>query len=202
MTEPTPKTTAARQCFYNSTVSVPRFHCPLPLASGAHVTLPERVVHHAIKVLRLRRGSTMTLFNGEGGEYGARIGAIDGARVSVEVHEWRASERESPLSITLIQALQSAEKMDLTVQKAVELGVSHIVPAVSRRSIVRLAAPRAARRTEHWRGVIVAACEQCGRNRLPTISDPLVLVDYLTPPAPPRALRLLLAPTASLSLHT
>lgn len=165
------------------------------------MTLPERVAHHAIKVLRLRSGSAMTLFNGEGGEYGARISAIDGARVSVEVHEWRTNERESPLSITLIQALQSGEKMDVTVQKAVELGVSHIVPTVSRRSVVRLAASRAARRAEHWRGVIVAACEQCGRNRLPAISDPLALEDWLMQPASPQALRLLLAPTASLSLH-
>lgn len=182
-------------------MSVPRFHCPLPLAVGACLSLPERVAHHAIKVLRLRSGSVLTLFNGEGGEFGARISTIDGPRVSVEILDWRAVERESPLSITLIQALQAGEKMDLTVQKAVELGVARIVPTLSRRSVVRLDASRAARRADHWRGVITAACEQCGRNRLPTVSDPVSLEDWLTQSPSSAALRLVLAPTASQSLN-
>ncbi|HMW17981.1 MAG TPA: 16S rRNA (uracil(1498)-N(3))-methyltransferase [Accumulibacter sp.] len=183
-------------------MSVPRFHCPLPLAAGACLSLPERVSHHAIKVLRLRSGSALTLFNGEGGEYGARILAVDGSRANVEILDRRAVERESPLAITLIQALQAGEKMDLTVQKAVELGVTRIVPALSRRSVVRLDASRAIRRTDHWRGVVAAACEQCGRNRLPAVDDPVSLEDWLTRSPPSAALRLLLEPTASQSLKT
>ncbi len=95
------------------------------------------------------------------------------ARVSVEVYEWLATERESPLSVSLVQALQAGEKMDLTVQKAVELGVGRIVPVLSRRSVLRLEGERAQRRLEHWRGIVAAAaCEQCGRNRLPEVALP------------------------------
>jgi 16S rRNA (uracil1498-N3)-methyltransferase len=152
-------------------VNDPRFHCPMPLAAGTQTDLPERVAHHAVRVLRLRQGDGLTLFNGAGGEYAARIVGCERARVLVEVLERRDTERESPLSITLVQALQAGERMDLTVQKAVELGVDRIVPVISRRSVVRLSDQRAARRLEHWRGIVTASCEQCGRNRLPEVVD-------------------------------
>lgn len=181
-------------------VNDPRFHCPMPLAAGTQADLPERVAHHASRVLRLRRGDGLTLFNGCGGEYAARIVGSERSRVTVEVLEWRASERESPLSITLVQALQTGEKMDLTVQKAVELGVRRIVPVISRRSVVRLADQRAVRRLEHWRGVVVAACEQCGRNQLPELLAPESLENWLARSAEPGVLRLLLAPTGRQSL--
>jgi 16S rRNA (uracil1498-N3)-methyltransferase len=160
-------------------VIAPAFHCPLPLAVGERVDLPARVAQHAVRVLRLRCGDALTLFNGAGGEYRARI--IDGvrARVSVEVYEWLATERESPLSVSLVQALQAGEKMDLTVQKAVELGVGRIVPVLSRRSVLRLEGERAQRRLEHWRGIVAAACEQCGRNRLPEVAAPESLEKWL-----------------------
>ncbi|MCB1966011.1 MAG: 16S rRNA (uracil(1498)-N(3))-methyltransferase, partial [Candidatus Accumulibacter sp.] len=132
-------------------VNDPRFHCPMPLAVGERTVLPERVAHHATRVLRLRSGDGLTLFNGAGGEYSARITTVERARVSVEVHHWLPVERESTLAITLVQALQAGEKMDLTAQKAVELGVDRIVPVISRRSVVRLADERAQRRLEHWR---------------------------------------------------
>jgi len=146
-------------------VDCPRFYCPLPLAVGERVDLPARVAQHAVRVLRLRCGDALTLFNGAGGEYRARI--IDGVRerVSVEVHEWLATERESPLSVSLVQALQAGEKMDLTVQKAVELGVGRIVPVLSRRCVLRLEGERAQRRLEHWRGIVAAACEQCNNDK-------------------------------------
>ena len=172
----------------------------MPLLVGSRVDLPERVAHHASRVLRLRRGDTVTLFTGGGGEYSARIAGIEGPRVSVEVQHWLASERESPLSITLVQALQAGEKMDLTVQKAVELGIDRIVPVISRRSVVRLADQRALRRVEHWQGVVAAACEQCGRNRLPEVALPESLASWLARAPAPAALRLMLAPAAGRSL--
>jgi 16S rRNA (uracil1498-N3)-methyltransferase len=181
-------------------VTCPRFHCPVPLAPGSVVDLPQRVAHHAIRVLRLRCGDALTLFNGVGGEYSARITDIERERVSVAVLDWLATEREAPLAITLVQALQAGEKMDLTVQKAVELGVDRIVPVISRRSVLRLDGERARRRLEHWRGVVVAACEQCGRNRLPEVTLPEGLERWLAR-APARAtLRLMLAPAAGRSL--
>jgi 16S rRNA (uracil1498-N3)-methyltransferase len=185
---------------YNTTVNCPRFHCPMPLAVGQSLDLPQRVAHHAIKVLRLRRGDVLTLFNGAGGEYRARIASVERARVSVEVSGWLATEREPPLSITLVQALQAGEKMDLTVQKAVELGVDRIVPVISRRSVLRLEGERALRRLEHWRGIVVSACEQCGRNRLPEVLLPERLEHWLARNSPAGGVRLMLAPAARCSL--
>ena len=172
----------------------------MPLAVGQNLDLPERVAHHAINVLRLRRSDALTLFNGAGGEYRARIVGVGRARVSVEVSDWLATERESPLSITLVQALQAGEKMDLTVQKAVELGVDRIVPLISIRCVLRLQGERALRRLEHWRGVVVAACEQCGRNRLPEVLLPERLEHWLARNAPACGVRLMLAPAAGRSL--
>jgi 16S rRNA (uracil1498-N3)-methyltransferase len=170
------------------------------LAVGVRVDLPAPVAQHAFRVLRLRRGDALTLFNGAGGEYHARI--VDGVRerVSVEVHDWLATERESPLSISLVQALQAGEKMDLTVQKAVELGVGRIVPVLSRRSVLRLEGERALRRLEHWRGIVAAACEQCGRNRLPEVAAPESLEQWLARKPVDACVRLNLAPAARCSL--
>lgn len=180
----------------------PRFHCPVALVAGSTLALPEAAARHAVRVLRLALGDAITLFDGSGGEYGARIASIDRAQVGVEVVEQRARERESPLPVTLVQALQAGDKMDLTVQKAVELGVWRIVPVVSRRSVVRLDGERAVRRVEHWRGVVAAACEQCGRNRLPQVDAIDGLERWLGRAAAERAgvRRLLLAPQATQTL--
>lgn len=148
----------------------------------------------------MRTGGDLVLFNGQGGEYAARIASVERSRVSVDVLAWNPVERESPINVTLVQALQSGEKMDMTVQKAVELGVSRIVPVMSKRSVVRLDGARAEKRVEHWRGVAVAACEQCGRNRLPEVV-PLGGLDAWLSAAPnDGALRLMLAPGAGLTL--
>jgi 16S rRNA (uracil1498-N3)-methyltransferase len=145
-------------------------------------------------VLRLRTGDDLVLFDGTGGEYAARIAVFGRDRVTVDVLEWRDVDREAPVSVTLVQALQSGEKMDMTVQKAVELGVSRIVPVASRRSVVRLEGERALRRIEHWRGVAVAACEQCGRNRVPEIAALESLERGLGKSVDQDVLRLMLAP--------
>ncbi|HEX5803078.1 MAG TPA: 16S rRNA (uracil(1498)-N(3))-methyltransferase [Azospira sp.] len=177
----------------------PRFFCPQALAPGALLALPENAARHAARVLRLTAGEAITLFDGRGGEYAARIAAVRKDEVSAEVLDWRAAECESPLSIRLVQALQAGDKMDLTVQKAVELGVAAIQPVASRRSVVRLDGERALRRVEHWRGVAASACEQCGRNRVPEVAAIEPLDRWLAKPAE-APLRLMLSPTATLGL--
>ena len=150
-------------------MSTPRFHVPVPLTLAATLDLPEAAAHHAARVLRLRSGDAVTLFNGQGGEYAARITAIGKHDVTVAIERHAPVERESPLPVTLVQALSSGERMDLTIQKAVELGVSRIVPVESERSVVRLRGERAAKRVAHWQQVAISACEQCGRNRIPEV---------------------------------
>jgi 16S rRNA (uracil1498-N3)-methyltransferase len=146
-----------------------RLFCPTSLRGGEVIDLPPAVAHHASRVLRLREGDTVTLFNGEGGEYEARLTRIESRLVSAAIGRHDAVERESPLKITLLQGLAGAERMDYVIQKAVEMGVAGIVPVTTARSVTRLDAARASKRAEHWRSVIVASCEQCGRNRLPLL---------------------------------
>lgn len=181
-------------------MNMPRFCCAIALKAAVSVDLPEAQARHATKVLRLRLGDDLTLFNGSGGEYVCRIACIEPRRVSVDVLEWQPVERESALFITLVQALQAGEKMDMTVQKAVELGVARIVPVTTKRSVVRLAGDRAERRLVHWRGVVASACEQCGRNRLPEVAALENLDAWLAKPAPAGVLRLMLAPDARRAL--
>ena len=182
-------------------MNTPRFCCAVRLVPGSSADLPEAAARHAVRVLRLRIGDQLALFDGSGGEYACRIARIEPRRVTVDVLEWQAIEREAPLAITLIQALQSGDKMDMTVQKAVELGVARIVPVASRRSVVRLDGERALRRLEHWRDVVVAACEQCGRNRLPEVAGLEGLASWLVRSRAPGAVRLMLAPDAGSTLE-
>lgn len=157
---------------------IPRFFCPPPLHAQRVVGLPEAAAHHALRVLRLRAGDPVVLFDGKGGEYAGRL-VEAGRAVRVELGAWRDIERESPLRITLAQALPAGDKMDWIVQKAVELGAVRVVPLAAARSVVRLVGERAARRVEHWRQVAVSACEQCGRNRLPEVLPVLDLRSWL-----------------------
>ena len=180
-------------------MNLPRFYCREALAPGAHVELPEPVARHAVRVLRLPPGAPMVLFDGRGGEYPAHIERIERDRVYAELAAWRDVERESPLHVTLVQALQAGEKMDFTIQKAVELGVRNIVPVESRRSVMRLAGERAAKRVAHWQGVAASACEQCGRNQVPLVAPLEKLENWLARPVQ-GALRLMLAPDAEQSL--
>ena len=141
----------------------------------------------------------MTLFDGEGGEYGAQIAHVTPRAVSVRVIERHAMDRESPLQITLAQSLIAADRMDYAIQKAVELGVVAIVPVASARSVTRLDGERAQRRLEHWRQIVIASCEQCGRNRVPAVHAPCELREWLRRPSK-ADLRVLLAPRATQSL--
>ncbi|MDQ2962234.1 MAG: 16S rRNA (uracil(1498)-N(3))-methyltransferase [Pseudomonadota bacterium] len=177
----------------------PRFFCPPPLAPGAEVALPAGAAHHAARVLRLAAGAAVTLFDGEGGECAARLWRVDSRGVVARVEVCRAVERESPLAITLIQGLAAADRMDYAIRKAVELGVAAIVPVKAARSVARLDGERALRRVEHWRQIVVGACEQCGRNRLPAVRTPCDLLEWLRAPSAASA-RLLPAPGASQGL--
>jgi len=175
-----------------------RIYVDLALASGQEVLLPITQSTHLLRVLRLRAGAPLTLFNGRGGEYAAELIAAgkSGARLAVRGHA--AVERESPLHLSLLQGIARGERMDVIVQKATELGVQRIVPLSCEFSVVRLDAVNRQRRAEHWRAVAIAACEQCGRNRLPEIEPIVDLAEACA--AGGAELRLMLLPQAPESL--
>jgi 16S rRNA (uracil1498-N3)-methyltransferase len=175
-----------------------RVYVDLPLRPGSLIELPPSAAQHLAKVLRARLGDEIVLFTGDGVEFAAAVESIRGSRVTAAVGAARAVDRESPLAVTLVQCIARGDRMDVIVQKATELGVAHIVPVMSRRSVVRLDAAQAASKAEHWRGIAVAACEQCGRNRLPVIEAPQQLIRYLGEAAPGGA-RLVLEPEAGRS---
>ncbi|HEY4747010.1 MAG TPA: 16S rRNA (uracil(1498)-N(3))-methyltransferase, partial [Steroidobacteraceae bacterium] len=175
-----------------------RVYVDAPLAAGTRITLEGGAARHLTRVLRLRVGEALTLFNGSGGEYAASIEQSQGGRVAVAIDGQRAIERESPLALTLAQGVSRGERMDLVVQKATELGVSGLVPVLTERSVVRLTAQQAERRLNHWRAIAVAACEQSGRNRLPAIAAPVPLKDFLR--SGTDGTRLLLSPGAAATL--
>ena len=150
---------------------MPRFHCPVPLAAGQALDLPPGAARHA-QVLRLQPGDTVTLFNGEGGEWEATITRMGRSDVAVRVDTHHALEREAPRVVRLALGMPANERMDWLVEKAAELGVAAIDPLVAERSVLRLSGERAAKKQGHWQAVAVAACEQCGRNRVPAVAAP------------------------------
>jgi len=177
--------------------AAPRFFAPVELVLGAEIRLPERASRHCT-VLRLRRGDAIVLFNGQGGEFSAELTRISSTDARARVLSKRALERESPLSITLAQCVSSGDRMDVTLQKSTELGVSRILPLASERSVVKLSGDRAEKRVSHWRNVVIAACEQCGRNRIPEVASIIDIFAFLEQAGGGR--RLLLAPDAGQDL--
>jgi 16S rRNA (uracil1498-N3)-methyltransferase len=156
-----------------------RAYVDAALESGACLVLSGSAAGHLTRVLRLRPGAALTVFNGQGGEYAASIERVQGGEVTVVVGEHQPLERESPFPLTLAQGVSRGERMDLVVQKATELGVSRLVPVLTERSIVRLDEERSDRKSSHWRAIAIAACEQCGRNRLPEVALPARLGEFL-----------------------
>lgn len=173
---------------------IARLHVDTPLVPGADIVMPEPARSHAVRVLRLRAGDAVTLFNGNGHDYPARLLTASPREASVHVQSCIATASESPLRITLAQALARGEKMDWIVQKAVELGVAAIVPLVAERSEVKLDDRRAVKRMEHWRAVAIAACEQSGRAVIPSIELPQPLDRWLVTLDRAHAARLALHP--------
>ena len=176
-----------------------RIFVEAPLAAGASVTLAEAATQHLVRVLRLGVGDPVVLFNGDGRDYPAELTGVarKGAGARVLSHGVPAAA-ESPLRITLGQALARGEKMDWILQKATELGVAAIVPLLSERTEVRLDAERTDRRLAHWRGVLSAACEQSGRAVLPSLAAPLPLERFAAEAGD--AARLVLDPEAGARL--
>jgi 16S rRNA (uracil1498-N3)-methyltransferase len=178
-------------------VRLTRVYVETPLTAGSRVDLPPDTAAHLAKVLRARAGDELILFNGDGREFTGAIEAVRGSRVAASVGDGRPMDRESPLSITLVQCIPRGDRMDFIVQKATELGVARIVPVLSQRSVVRLDKNQAESKANHWRAVAVSACEQCGRNRLPAIEAAQPLLSYLGESAPGTRLRLVLEPESA-----
>ena len=159
-----------------------RVHVDAPLRSGQRLTIEGSAGNHIARVLRLRAGDSLTLFNGQGGEYGGSIEEIRRDTVLVSVLEHREIERESPFQLVLAQGISRADRMDWVVQKATELGVCRIVPIFTERSVVHLDEKQAVKKVQHWRSIVIAACEQSGRNRVPQIDQPIGFYEMLQQP--------------------
>lgn len=178
-----------------------RCHVDAALATGGTLALPEDAANHLVRVLRLREGDDCVLFNGDGHDYTARVSAIAKREVRVDVLSTQAVDNESPLHITLLQGIARGEKMDLILQKATELGVTTIVPVNAERTEVKLEGERLGKRVAHWRSVIISACEQSGRARLPALVMPLSLAEAARQ-CEADALRMILDPNGERSLST
>ncbi|MGF1525337.1 MAG: 16S rRNA (uracil(1498)-N(3))-methyltransferase [Candidatus Competibacterales bacterium] len=176
-------------------MGAPRFYLDAPLAVGAHLALPAAVFNHAMRVLRLKPGAPLVLFNGDGADYGAVVVRASRREAAVEITHRQPRATESPLAITLAQGVAKGERMDYSLQKAVELGVDAICPLWTQHAAVKLDAERCRRKHQHWWGVVVAACEQCGRARLPALALPRDLGDWLST-LDPKTCKLLLDPGA------
>ena len=188
-----------------------RVYVDAPVTAGKRVVVEGSAANHIARVLRLRSGDSLTVFDGSGGEFGARIEEFRKEAVVVAVEEHRPLDRESPLPLTLVQGISRGERMDWIIQKATELGASRIVPVFTKRSVVRLDEKQAERKLQHWRAIAVAACEQCGRNRIPDLAVPVDFFDMLAgdPSGRPDSAgrtdsagstRLLLSPTGELRI--
>ena len=157
---------------------MPRFYLDSALRAGTSVLLPEDGAHHAVHVLRVHAGDEITLFNGRGGEFVARVASIQRLKVLVDVLAHKAVERESPLRVVLVQGVSAGERMDFTVRKSVELGVAEIQPVLAASSVARPKGERATARQAHWQKIAIAACEQCGRNQIPKVHSTFAASDY------------------------
>ncbi len=180
---------------------VTRSFVETPLAVGQTVALPEDVANHLVRVMRLREGESCVLFNGDGHDYVATLITLGKRDAQVRIDAVTAPDNESPLQITLLQGIARGEKMDLILQKATELGVQAIVPVNAERTEVKLDAARAEKRLAHWRSVVVSACGQSGRARIPTVSAPQTLLEAARG-MPADALKLTLDPLGEHRLST
>jgi 16S rRNA (uracil1498-N3)-methyltransferase len=183
-------------------MAAPRCFVSIALRStgaGREVVLPDAVAHHALRVLRLAVGDALTLFTGEGGEFAATLTRADKRQAWARLDRFDPVEREAPLAVTLVQGVAANDAMDYAIRKAVELGAAAVQPVVTARGARFPADARGAKRLAHWRQITVAACEQCGRNRVPPVREVVALAQWLA--ARPSGRRgLMLAPEASVAL--
>ena len=175
---------------------MPRFHCPVPLATGDTLVLPAGAARH-VQVLRLQPDDTITLFNGgqqgAGGEFEATVTRMGRSDVEVTVGAHNAIEREAARRVHLVVGMPANDRMDWLVEKATELGVASLQPLITERSVLRLSGERAEKKQAHWQSVAVAACEQCGRNRVPVVHGVMALSQWAKAPMTDTAPRFLLS---------
>jgi 16S rRNA (uracil1498-N3)-methyltransferase len=159
-------------------VRIPRIYQPASLTTDQIVELDAQAAAHLTRVLRLKTGDDLVVFNGEGGEYQATVESAERRSVSIRIGKFVVRSVESPLELILVQGVSRGERMDFAVQKAVELGVSRIVPVLTERTVVNIKGERQQRRRDHWQSVANSACEQCGRTIVPEVSPVLSLQDW------------------------
>ncbi|AFU99875.1 16S rRNA (uracil(1498)-N(3))-methyltransferase [Simiduia agarivorans] len=179
---------------------IPRLFVNTELASGHTVALDADASRYLAGVLRMEAGRPLTVFNGKGGEYAATIASAAKKAVTLTIGAFDPTEKESPLAIHLGIGLSKGDRFDWVIQKATELGVTHITPLLTSRSEVKLSAERADKKIAHWQQIAVSACEQCQRNRLPVIAAPLKLDQWLADRS--EALKLVLHHRADRALST
>ncbi|MBZ4201350.1 MAG: 16S rRNA (uracil(1498)-N(3))-methyltransferase [Methylotenera sp.] len=178
----------------------PRFYHPHPMRLGDIVTLSDNASAHATRALRLQLGDSLCLFNGDGHDYQCVLTRLGKTASTAEVKLKTFIRKESPLQITLLQGISSGTRMDYTIQKATELGVTSIQALATERSVVKLSAERAEKRLAHWQNIVYSACEQCGRATIPTVLAPLSLSQWLAKEAGTVSSRLLLNPVGATRL--
>ncbi len=175
-------------------MQIPRIHLPAPLSSGKRLDLDRQAARHILTVLRLKPGAPLIIFDGQGNAHQATLEESAQVAIGQPLND----ETESPLQIHLIQAISRGERMDYVIQKAAELGVYKITPVLTQRCMVKPKGDRAAKRLQHWQGIAISACEQCGRNRLPVLNAITTLDAALS--GPENNLKLVLDPTGKNSL--
>jgi 16S rRNA (uracil1498-N3)-methyltransferase len=178
-----------------------RFFTDSPLALNADIQLSENAAAHATRALRLNVGDNAIIFNGDGFDYACTLTSVKKNTVTAKITSANAISNESPLNITLLQGISSGDRMDFTIQKAVELGVKKIQPINSQRSVVKLTQERAEKRIEHWQNVAISACEQSGRAFIPKVLPPLSLENWLSQNPYNNTLRILLNPVGAKRLE-
>jgi 16S rRNA (uracil1498-N3)-methyltransferase len=177
----------------------PRFYDPQSFTVSSEVSLTEDAVQH-IRVLRLRAGAQITLFNGSGGQYGATLTDVQKRTCSAQIDSFLETDNESPLHLHLGQVISRGERMEFVIQKAVELGVNEITPLTSERCGVKINAERMLKKQQQWQKIAIAACEQCGRNIVPTIHNTQPLQEWCE--SQDDATKLTLHPRANYSINT
>lgn len=177
---------------------IPRIYQATPLAVGEHLTLDKNAGHHLTRVLRMQDNESVILFNGQGGEYSAVL-KIHGKDVVATIESFIDRNTESSLNITLLQGISKGERMDIVIQKAVELGVKKIIPVFCQRTVVNIKGERSEKKHQHWQGIVINACEQSGRTHVPELTEAIKLGEAFNQSLP--GLKLTLSPTATHSFH-
>lgn len=179
---------------------IPRIYHPKPLSAPDDIALSDDAANHVGRVLRMQPGNKVALFDGSNQIFNAEITHIDKKQVRVQITDQRLEDRESPLNLHLGQVISRGEKMEFTIQKSIELGVNTITPLISERCGVKLDQERFEKKVQQWQKIAIAACEQCGRNRVPEIRPVIRLEEWCAEPE--SGLKLNLHPRASLSINT